>query len=606
MTMASNEALLNDGLFWQPRDAQIEEETRLVKALHWFVPSTGILPRWACDDSLRNLTHQEWNEIPLSRCCGAAIKYAFYNLANVWLLYIAVPIMTYLLCEDPHNGNFAVLDDTLIWISVFLVFAPVSIFLQFRCTCYVVPKQLAVTKKFELLGFPFYKFHYAFWLLCTSVLTVLNLMDLVTNGEVLGRALATRYKHCSSYHLISSAWTSVVKQAPLFHGAIISNFDGTLLAVYLSCLAQPIFALMCKIPLDEGVLIDIIVSGLDYRKLHNLRVRPLLKLLEWSTQSAILELAGDGLCRLSVQIEHGPGLEEGQVEINVKLPIWSQSVRNTVEERLRNRSEELASRIQSNIADIWCLRDQGIFQVQVDPQRVRICPKVAYAIDHQGEEQQYAVLYNARTTHHAVLMVLAETSRMEAVLFQDFAYANQMLDLMQAGTHRDDEWQERFLQLAFVQIQRGVARLFLKGFLQTAFQSSVQITVMALYRHVTAERAGNSGVIDGQMLFSVVLTMLGLVTDFPDAIDIIKMVRTVFLAITAEQIEDIKDQNWNLYVRCTDLRRSIQFRAARFVVYMLLYVWVYAWAVLKLWAYFYCDSHLYNLMEGCVTFHHRA
>jgi len=265
--------------------------------------------------------------------------------------------------------------------------------------------------------------------------------------------------------------------------------------------------------------------------------------------------------------------------------------------KFQDESQELAFNIQRTLTDVWCLDDPDILQTTIPRDSVRACPRVAYGIDRRKEEQSYRVLYNNRTSHYAVLMVLAEASRMEAVLFQDSIYEDELLSLMKSRDCGDDEWKKPFLDLALHGIQKGVARFFLKGLLQTGLQASMQISIMALYRHVT-------GVIDLQMLFSVVVTMLGILTDFPDAYEIVKKVlKVLFTDIPCEQIEQIKrNRDWRLHVECKKMRQSIWWRAVRFGLYILIYAGVYLWSAVKLLSYFACKSSLYNVGQGCVTF----
>jgi len=201
---------------------------------------------------------------------------------------------------------------------------------------------------------------------------------------------------------------------------------------------------------------------------------------------------------------------------------------------------------------------------------------------------QYRTLYDRQANHGGVLQMVAEGARMEAVLFQDSDYALAKMDIWYKS--RKDDWQFNYQHLATVELGRAVSRFFLKGVLQTALQTSLQISIMGIYREAT-------GKIDSGMVFSVIVTLFGLFTDFPDAIAAVKLSWKVHTSLPWKELNKI--ENATLRSACLQERSKIRYRMARFCIYMLIYACMLSWSFGKVVAYSWCKSHLWNVGSGC-------
>eukprot|EP00928_Gymnodinium_smaydae_P036174 TRINITY_DN25319_c0_g4_i1.p1 TRINITY_DN25319_c0_g4~~TRINITY_DN25319_c0_g4_i1.p1 ORF type:complete len:970 (-),score=200.96 TRINITY_DN25319_c0_g4_i1:64-2973(-) len=205
---------------------------------------------------------------------------------------------------------------------------------------------------------------------------------------------------------------------------------------------------------------------------------------------------------------------------------------------------------------------------------------------HHSQKLHYRTMYDRLigTTHGNVLMVLAESTRMEAVTFQDRARAQFRLDELK--TDRKDEWQLSFIRIVENQLCRGVVRFILVGLVQNAMQLNVQISVLALTKEAT-------GQLDNQILFSVVMSLLNCLGDFPDIIDVTMIVWRARkeLFVDELQIESIAEE-------VKMLQQKVRNLLLRFAIYVLVYVCVICYAVSKMFGVFLCADHILN-MDGC-------
>eukprot|EP00928_Gymnodinium_smaydae_P002909 TRINITY_DN11064_c0_g1_i1.p1 TRINITY_DN11064_c0_g1~~TRINITY_DN11064_c0_g1_i1.p1 ORF type:complete len:486 (+),score=103.10 TRINITY_DN11064_c0_g1_i1:105-1562(+) len=439
--------------------------------------SNAALPRWAYHDGVAAVLQQLEDRSrrgesvpkvpPLTCTCGPAIKFGWLNLLNVWSYFLIAPCIAYFLCECPSDNGFATLDDTPLMAVLGIVFL-FAAWCQYKCVSVVIVSQLDVTKEFEFNGFPFNSMHYGVWLLTMTGLMGLNLLDIFTNAEVLGRAVYTAT--CPSYNEISDVWHNVMHDSSslvrMIPGWESFDFSDIALVFYALMLLQPMFALVASVPTECGVTYQ----------------------------------AGFG----------------------------------------------------------------------------------------KEFKFQYRTLYDRVANHGGVLMMLSEGSRMEAVVFQDAKYTLMKMDIWK-DSHKH-AWQKNYLHLVTVALGRGVSRFFLKGVLQTALQISLQISLAAIFREAT-------GKIDKQMMFSVVVTMCGMVTDLPDAVDIIQIGWRVLSTLPRSKIMEIEDED--VRRQCMKERSKILARLVRFAFYMMIYVGCVLWAIGKLYGYFFCPSHLWNVGKGC-------
>lgn len=439
----------------------------------WCVPDGDPLPDWAHDAAVgrlaQDLRQQGCDPPPMGCVAGPGVLWGFVGLANMWAFFLYVPALAYGRSSCPSielagtTGGLAIVDD----LPLFLVVAVVGTFslvLQRNCMRFSVVPQLLVTRKFDLLGYSFNHFPFSIWFLFVSLLHAFSWLDMLANAEVLAKTLKTR--ECPGYADMTDIWDRVIEQSFLRLVPGLGMDIGDLaIAGYVLLLTQPIYALMCSVPLERGV---------DY-------------------------VVGMG----------------------------------------------------------------------------------------KGFKLQYKTLYDKKNNHGAVLQVLAEACRMEAITFQDLTYAHCKMEIvLHQGKNGQahSEWQFRYYHLAHVEIQRGFSRFFLFGLLQTAVQANLQMSLMAISKEVT-------GVTDSQNMFSVILTLLGCLLDLPDGITILLFARGVFKGL---------DDDLELTSDALRERGIIKRKLFLLTVCLFGYIACVAYAFLKMAGFFLCDHHLINL-SGCAV-----
>jgi len=214
----------------------------------------------------------------------------------------------------------------------------------------------------------------------------------------------------------------------------------------------------------------------------------------------------------------------------------------------------------------------------------------------------YSTWYNYDSTHHSVLMVLSSLARFEAVTFQDVAYCQARLEhlekkqveveipleqrkISRSRTHDvsdinfgNDVSDSRSFYYDLVMrstIDRGIARFAIIGLLQDVMQTNLQTSVVAMNWRV-------SGALDPQMFFSVVMCFFSTVADFPDAVDVYKIVSRFFKS-DSDGDEAVKK-----------LQKAINARLYRFAFYTFVFLWVSVWSFAKVAALFVCEEHIWN------------
>jgi len=175
--------------------------------------------------------------------------------------------------------------------------------------------------------------------------------------------------------------------------------------------------------------------------------------------------------------------------------------------------------------------------------------------------------------HGAVLQMLAETARLEGVIFQDSRCTKLGVTHLNQPGNVD-------LTGILVVIQAKIARLtmrfFLVGLLQNGLQVNVQISMMAVSKVTT-------GKVDGQLLFSVILGFMGLAFDFPDMIEAGRLVYDLMTEVDGVASDRKCRTTFFFYCVC-----------------MLMYLGLLLFTIAKFVGFFVCESHLINL-NGCAA-----
>jgi len=203
-----------------------------------------------------------------------------------------------------------------------------------------------------------------------------------------------------------------------------------------------------------------------------------------------------------------------------------------------------------------------------------------------------------------VLQILAETARLEGVIFQDSKCTQRAVkQLIENWRHSKDlKLELKILKKIQAKIARLAVRFFLVAVLQNALQVNVQISMMAVSRVVT-------GSIDPQLLFSVVLGLMGLALDFPDMIEAGKLVRQLLNACVTELNDPSNDGQDNLdsqesraknklESQCKEQLWKCRWIFIRYCLYMVVYFVLLVYTLAKLAGFFLCESHLIN-GDGC-------
>jgi len=229
---------------------------------------------------------------------------------------------------------------------------------------------------------------------------------------------------------------------------------------------------------------------------------------------------------------------------------------------------------------------------------------VDYVIGADTMEKKISLNYhtwhnqNSFANHGAVLQVQASIARFEVVNFQDFEFTLKKMNLFKPGIAEHDlDRTNKYLTLARVQLERGVARFILIGLIQNALQANLQTTFVALNWDAT-----RTDYPDGQMLFSVVMCFLNSVLDLPDMISIFLLCRQVLNDVNAEDL----DERTRPYRSATDsfrkrqkmpkvLYSELKYKGYRFIGQVIVYILISCWTMYKLCGMYACPGHLINI-----------
>jgi len=213
---------------------------------------------------------------------------------------------------------------------------------------------------------------------------------------------------------------------------------------------------------------------------------------------------------------------------------------------------------------------------------------------------EYCTLFNhdkaTKTNHGAVLQVMASLARMEAITFQDAKFATVKMGIAHEKickgltTPVDDETKNtarNYYKLARVELERGLARFGIIGLIQNVFQLSLQVSFLGIQYRLTDS-------LDINILTSVILLLVtGIIPDFPDMVDIVKIVHSVKPIPNAESFGG----------RVQRARRKVVCQLCIFILMMVAYLLLLVWCICKLVAVFVCPDHLWdvslNFYEGC-------
>lgn len=216
----------------------------------------------------------------------------------------------------------------------------------------------------------------------------------------------------------------------------------------------------------------------------------------------------------------------------------------------------------------------------------------------------------SKLTHSAALMILAEVTRMEAIVFKNLSYAQCKMDLWWG--ERSQGWEERYLHLAKVEVKTGIARFITVGLAQRAVQTNVQIAWLGLSAAVTKE-------LDWQVMFSIVVSLLGMMITIPKIFEVLQFSWRAHRDLPLEEVYQILDdqqasietaaevpltglvpvRNHKYRDSVLALHRSLRSDIYQFAFLFVLYALFVAVAIAKLVGVFVCESRLLYI-TGCV------
>lgn len=220
---------------------------------------------------------------------------------------------------------------------------------------------------------------------------------------------------------------------------------------------------------------------------------------------------------------------------------------------------------------------------------------VDYKIGEDGEGKfEYHTFYNQEdnVNHGDVLLLLAEASRMEAVVNQDHKFQYCILDNLANKGQRG--WELAMLSAMRKKLARSVVRFFFVATVQNALQTNVQLSVMAVTKEATQ-------VLDTQTCISVTISILSSMADVPDILDLLKLMlhAHAYNLIFRETFASI-DEDDRYRLRVLQVRAKVRSLLWRFFFFIFLNFAFVSYSAVKLYGYLYCEHHLIN-GSGCVS-----
>jgi len=199
--------------------------------------------------------------LPQQDCVGPAVPCVFLGVANNFAAFAFMPIIALgtMDCKSehlPHAGGFA--DHKTIWGFVvdfiFLgVFVYNAIQLQEQIVKHTLIGQLATLEDFKFGDVKLTdNLSCKHWYRLMQFITFLNLLNVWTNAEVLGRVMAT-FQYCGpAQEAISHLWTATIKGSLMQN---TQNFNILVLStlMYLPIFLQPVWALLFAATPDTEV-----------------------------------------------------------------------------------------------------------------------------------------------------------------------------------------------------------------------------------------------------------------------------------------------------------------------------------------------------------------
>jgi len=207
---------------------------------------------------------------------------------------------------------------------------------------------------------------------------------------------------------------------------------------------------------------------------------------------------------------------------------------------------------------------------------------------------EFRTMLDPQQNHGSACQMLSAATRMEAITYQDNTYSDVKMIIARGkadGDNPPDDQHWRYLHLAKAKIAHGISQFLLVGVLEASLQLNVQVSLVGIQSVIKKKL-----VADNATFLSISLNVMLLCMKFLTAVDI----RRVY--------NEVLEYEWTRTRRSTDLRwkkkeedelSRIQRAYERFLIYVVIFALLIAYAVAKLIALTQCDHYMFNL-AGCV------
>lgn len=215
-------------------------------------------------------------------------------------------------------------------------------------------------------------------------------------------------------------------------------------------------------------------------------------------------------------------------------------------------------------------------------------------------DDDYETIYEWTGTNDlSVLMIQADMACMDAVTDHATLYAmEEMKSLVEGeGGHLGREGHKhmhrlkrlRYLKTLLTQLERTVSKFALVILVQNVFTANVQTTLFAIIVHFEGWHLSPSG---GQfpIFFNLIMCFIGTISGLGDIANFKQSFGHFWSHVPHEETDK----------QVLEVRHKIKMVSIRFVIYLVIYVGVTLWTLMKGIALFTCDSKLWNWGTGCV------
>jgi len=214
-------------------------------------------------------------------------------------------------------------------------------------------------------------------------------------------------------------------------------------------------------------------------------------------------------------------------------------------------------------------------------------------------EYQYRTLLNETQNHGAAFQVLADVLKFWSVRSLDFRFAVARMRRTANEKTTDLEAIWLYLQHAQNQMAHAISGFLFTGIFENMFFLHMQISLTAINFDLPTNNESVSGFLTSEIFMLIVVNLMLSLLKFVDAISVINVYTEVRQRVTAwETLMTADDEKAKMVM---SLWRSMSLRFFRYLLYVMLYMWLLFLAFAKVYAIFGCPCKLWNLTGGCAT-----